>query len=97
MTYVAPRAARTGLISREVAQYADLTGMAIDEPDRVASQIVDGIERGKKDIYFGASESVFVKLNGVVPRLVDYFLANNDRKTSALFAPQNPSGEGTTS
>jgi short-subunit dehydrogenase len=97
VTYVAPRAARTGLITCKVAQYADLTGMAIDEPDRVANQIVDAIERGKKDIYFGATESFFLKLNGVVPRLVDYFLASNDRKASALFAPQDPSSEGTTS
>ena len=89
VTYVAPRAARTGLITRKVAQYADITNMALDEPDEVASRIVDAVERGEKDVHFGGAESFFVKLNGVFPRLVDFLLANNDRKASALFAPQN--------
>lgn len=97
ITYIAPRAARTGLITRKIAQYADLTGMAIDEPDGVASRIVDGVERGNKEVYFGGAERFFVKLNGAMPRLVDLFLAGNDRKASALFSPQNPSSGGTSS
>jgi short-subunit dehydrogenase len=89
VTYVAPRAARTGLITRKVAQYADLTKMAIDEPDGVAIRLVDAVERGDKEVFFGGAERFFVKVNGVLPRLVDFLLANNDRKASALFAPQN--------
>jgi short-subunit dehydrogenase len=88
VTYVAPRAARTGLITRKVAQYAGLTGMAIDEPDGVANRIVDAVERGDKEVFFGRAEPFFVRLNGALPRLVDFFLANNDRKAGALFAPQ---------
>jgi hypothetical protein len=63
--------------------------MAIDEPDGVASRIVHVVERGSKEVYFGGAEPFFVKLNGVLPRLVDVFLANNDRTASALFAPQD--------
>jgi short-subunit dehydrogenase len=87
VTYAAPRAARTGLITRKVAQYADLTSMAIDEPEGVANRLVDAVERGDKEVFFGGAEPFFVKLNGVLPRLVDFLLANNDRKASALFAP----------
>jgi short-subunit dehydrogenase len=93
VSYIAPRAARTGLITRKVAQYADLTKMAIDEPDEVASRIVDAVEGGGKDVYFGGVEPLFVKLNGALPRLVDFFLASNDRKASALFAPQKSPAE----
>jgi short-subunit dehydrogenase len=89
VSYIAPRAARTGLITSKLAQYADLTKMAIDDPDGVAGRIVDTLERGDKEVYFGGAEPIFVKLNGAFPRLIDFFLANNDRKASALFAPQN--------
>jgi NADP-dependent 3-hydroxy acid dehydrogenase YdfG len=37
VTYIAPRAARTGLITRRLAQYAEVAGMAIDKPDHVRS------------------------------------------------------------
>jgi short-subunit dehydrogenase len=87
VTYVAPRAARTALITRTLAQYADLTGMTIDEPDQVAGRIVDAIADRKADVYFGAAERIFVKLNGAVPRLVDFFQASSDRKARKLFSP----------
>ena len=89
VTYIAPRAARTGLITRKLAQYADLTKMAIDDPDGVASRIIESVERGDKDVYFGGAEPFFVKLNGALPRLVDFFLASNDHKAGVLFAPQD--------
>lgn len=97
VTYIAPRAARTGLITRKLAEYADLTGMAIDDPDLVASRIVNVIERRGEEVYFGNAERFFVKMNGVMPRLVDFFLAGNDRKASAIFSPPNSSSEGTAS
>jgi short-subunit dehydrogenase len=86
MTYIAPRAARTALITSQLARYADLTRMGIDEPDKVASGIVDAIERRKKDVYFGAAERIFVKLNGTAPRLLDALQAGNDRKAKKIFS-----------
>lgn len=94
VTYIAPRATRTGLITSRLQQYADLTGMAIDDPDRVAGQIVRSIESGKTDVYFGTAERFFVKLNGFMPRLVDSFLAGNDRKASQIFLQKPHSTEG---
>jgi short-subunit dehydrogenase len=95
VTYIAPRAARTALITRKLARYADLTNMAIDDPDGVAGRIVDAVERGEKEIYLGGAEPFVVKLNGVLPRLVDFFLSNNDRKASTLFASQEYPAEKT--
>jgi len=94
VTYVAPRAARTSLITQKLAQYADLTGMAIDEPDEVARRIVDAIAHDKTDVYLGTAERIFVKLNGAVPRLVDFFQAGSDRKAGKLFS-SHVSSEGT--
>ena len=89
VTYIAPRAVRTGLITRKLRKYANLTGMAIDEPDGVASRIVDAITRRKRDVYFGGTERAFIKLNGALPRLVDFFQAGSDRKASQLFLQQH--------
>src|SRR5581483_5969305 len=86
VTYVAPRAARTSLITQKLAQYADLTGMAIDEPDEVARRIVDAIAHDKTDVYLGTAERIFVKLNGAVPRLVDFFQAGGDPTAGKLFS-----------
>jgi short-subunit dehydrogenase len=86
VTYIAPRAARTALITPQLAQYADLTSMGIDEPNKVANGIVDAIARRKKDVYFGAAERIFVKLNAVAPRLLDGLQAGNDRKAKKLFS-----------
>ena len=63
--------------------------MAIDEPDGVASRIVDAITRRKRDVYFGGTERAFIKLNGALPRLVDFFQAGSDRKASQLFLQQH--------
>lgn len=86
VTYIAPRAARTALITSQLARYADLTSMGIDEPDKVADAIVDAIARRKKDVYFGAAERMFVKFNAVAPRLLDALQAGNDRKAKKLFS-----------
>jgi len=94
VTYLAPRAARTGLITRKLAQYAELTGMAIDEPRSVAMRIVSEIQDRNKEVHFGTAESFFVKLNAAMPRLLDLVLARNDRKAGALFEIQNPAGKG---
>jgi len=96
VTYVAPRAVRTNLITPTVAQYADLTGMTMDEPIRVAEQVVNAIEQRKKDIYFGLAELLSVKLNALLPRLIDRFVAKNDRKARALFGLSKFQGEGRT-
>jgi short-subunit dehydrogenase len=70
VTYVAPRAMRTPMLSPAIRKYADLTGMNIDPPEFVAKQIVTAIKQRKKD---------------VMPRLVDAAVASGDRKAMGLF------------
>lgn len=85
VTYVAPRAVRTAVITPILEQYAQLSRMTIDEPERIGVRIVAAIKRNEKDVYLGFPESFFVRLNALVPRLVDRALAAKDRKTRHLF------------
>lgn len=87
VTYIAPRGVRTGLSRGQVLEFAKATGMNLDEPERVARQILKAISLRRKDVYLGFPESFFVRLNALLPRVVDTALAKNDRKAAALFAP----------
>ncbi len=85
VTYVAPRAVKTGFNSAKVLQFAALTKMAMDEPDQVARQILDAVAARRNDVYLGFPEALFVRLNAIAPRLVDRALAASDRRVAALF------------
>jgi short-subunit dehydrogenase len=78
VTYIAPRAIKTPLNSANVLKWAEATGMAMDAPQIVAAEVVQAIINNAKDVYVGFPESLFVKINAVLPRLVDIALAKND-------------------
>tara|TARA_R110002167_G_scaffold62754_6_gene177149 strand:- start:163 stop:870 length:708 start_codon:yes stop_codon:yes gene_type:complete len=85
VTYVAPRAVRTPLNSATVNAWAALTGMQMDEPVVIARRIVQAIRTDRKDVFLGFPESLFVRLNGLAPGLIDGALRANDLKARALF------------
>jgi short-subunit dehydrogenase len=85
VTYIAPRAVKTPLNTAQVLAFAKLTKMQMDEPGAIADRIVAAIKDRRRDIYFGGPESVFVRLNALLPGLVDRALAANDRKAAQLF------------
>lgn len=87
VTYVAPRAVKTSLNSPAVVQMADAVGMKMDEAAEVAAWIVRAIEKDKKDVYFGAPERFFVKLNALLPRLVDRGLGKQNRAMKDFAQP----------
>ncbi len=86
VTYVAPRAVRTAMVSDRVLEFARLTQMRIDPPEATARRIVSAIRARRRDVYLGFPESVFVRLNALLPGLVDRALSANDRKAAQLFA-----------
>lgn len=90
VTYIAPRAVATGLSRGTVLAFARLSGMSLDDPVKTATRIVDAITARRKDVYFGMPESIFVRLNALLPRVVDAALARNDRKARSLFIPSAP-------
>lgn len=86
VTYVAPRAVATAFNSARVDEFARLTGMAVDDPERIAKRVAAAIRAGRRDVYLGFPESLFVRLNGLAPGLIDGALKTNDLKARALFA-----------
>jgi short-subunit dehydrogenase len=86
LTFVAPRAVRTRMMTRELEAYARLVGMNIDLPAMVAAKIVQAVKRRDKEVFIGFPERIFVGVNAVLPRLVDAAVASRDRRARTLFA-----------
>ena len=84
VTYVAPRAVKTKLNSSAIYRMAEAVKMNMDEPEWVAERIVDAIEKGRKDVYLGFPESLFVRINALLPRLVDGALRKQNHKMMAF-------------
>jgi short-subunit dehydrogenase len=89
VTYIAPRAVRTGMINAALLKYATLTRMRIDPPEQIARRIVTAISKREKDVYIGFPERLFVTVNAVLPRLVDAAVTRTNRTATNLFAQQN--------
>jgi len=79
VTYVAPRATATPLAGI-FGRMAVATGMPLDKPEYVARRIVGALESNAKDRYLGRAEPFFVRLNGLLPRLVDRALLGKTAK-----------------
>ena len=79
VSYIAPRAVKTPMNSDAVMRMGEAVKMNMDEPEAVVSRIVAAIEAGKKDAYFGFPESFFVRVNALLPRIVDGALAAQNR------------------
>jgi len=84
LTYIAPRAVRTSMNDDKIMRMGEATGMNMDEPDAVVNKIIQAIEKDKKDCYLGFPESLFVRINALLPRLVDKALAGQN-KTAKTF------------
>ncbi|MDX1488767.1 MAG: SDR family oxidoreductase, partial [Acidiferrobacterales bacterium] len=71
VTYIAPRATQTRLNSAAVYRMNQALGIGMDAPKDVAALIVRAIERDARDVYIGWPERLFVRINAVLPGLVD--------------------------
>ncbi len=69
--HVAPRTTRTAINSRAVEALNLELGVAIDSPETVAAWIRERLDRELADGTLGWPERLFVKLNALLPRLVD--------------------------
>jgi len=85
VTYIAPRAVNTPMNTEQVMQYAKMTKMNMVSPESVVEKMLQAIRGKKKDVYIGFSESMFVGINAVLPRVVDMALAGDDKKVKTLF------------
>jgi len=81
VTYVSPRAVKTPINSGPVSSMHAATKTNTDEPDVIAGKILQAIEAEKKEAYFGFPESLFARINGILPGVVDNGTADQNRIT----------------
>ncbi len=74
--YLAPRAVDTALNTKAMNEMNKELGNSVDEPEKVADQLIRALASGKPiNRYLGWPESFFVRLNSLFPSLVDKALA----------------------
>ncbi len=71
VTYVSPRAVKTALNPPVVHHMADIGLMRMDDAHQVAAQIAKAIETERDEVYLGFPESLFARINGILPGVVD--------------------------
>jgi short-subunit dehydrogenase len=69
--YVAPRATRTSMNSAAAQALNSALKANVDDPQAVASAVVHAIAGDRRDLYLGWPERFFVRLNSLLPNLVD--------------------------
>lgn len=72
VSYIAPRATRTTINSENVVSLNEALGSTMDDPKIVAEHVLKIITAGEhRDKYIGWPEKFFVRVNALLPRLVD--------------------------
>jgi short-subunit dehydrogenase len=69
--YLAPRATRTSINSAAVESMNEQLGVAMDPPERVARELVALLTLGRASAVVGWPEKLFVRLNAILPGVVD--------------------------
>lgn len=72
--YVAPRATRTTMNSAPAQALNLALKVATDSPQRVAREVLAAITADRNELYLGWPEKFFVRLNGMLPGVVDHAL-----------------------
>jgi short-subunit dehydrogenase len=72
--YFAPRATQTRMNAANVVAMNDELKVAMDDPHSVALQLLAAIRREEEERYLGWPEKLFVRLNSLLPRVVDQAL-----------------------
>lgn len=73
--HVSPRATRTAMNAPEVEAMNAALGNAMDSPARVAQAVRHAVELGRQEAQLGGPERLFVRLNALLPGVVDHALA----------------------
>jgi short-subunit dehydrogenase len=81
VTYISPRAVKTSINSGPITRVHEATKTNTDEPDEIAAKILAAIEAEKKEAYFGFPESLFARINGILPGVVDNGTVDQNRIT----------------
>ncbi len=88
--YVAPRATNTEMNSAAMRDFNKATGTASDEPGDVARRVVAALGAGREERFIGWPERLFVKLNALLPSLVDRSMRKPAQLVNDGGAASNP-------
>jgi len=69
--YLAPRATRTAMNSSAVEEMNSRLRVKMDPPERVAGELIALLKRGRNSAVVGWPEKILVKVNAVLPGVVD--------------------------
>ena len=69
--YLAPRATRTAMNAPAVERMNAELGVAMDPPELVARAACDMLEQNRREAVLGWPEKAFVRINALLPRVVD--------------------------
>ncbi len=91
VVYVAPRSTDTEMNDPLLREINELAGVSTDDTSVVARHIVDAITGRKRERFIGWPERLFVKINALLPGLVD----RSVRKQAQLLERPECSNEAT--
>lgn len=95
LSYISPRAVRTGMNSGVKARVNELTKVKYDEPDAVAKRIFKAIVKAETEVRIGWPERIFAMVNANCPFIIDKGLQKNRKiGEDALNAERKYQGEG---
>ncbi len=89
VNYIAPRYTRTAFNADRVAKMAEALNMHRDYPAEVARQIIDAISNNQAETFLGWPEKLFVRLNALLPRLIDQALGRQVSQMQAFLPAQH--------
>lgn len=89
--YIAPRATRTRLNPARVRALNEALGNRMDSPASVARAIIQRLPGRAGDYYLGWPEKLFVRLNMLMPGIIDGFFRKHRRTIDAALNEEAPS------
>ncbi|WP_027906694.1 SDR family oxidoreductase [Pseudomonas sp. Rh2] len=69
--YAAPRATRTAMNSSAATALNQALKVGMDDPQNVARAVLAAVQSDRNELYLGWPEKLFVRLNGMLPGVVD--------------------------
>jgi len=79
VTYVAPRAVNTAINNLSSIEHMHATKTRLDDPELVATLIIEAVRSNRHELYIGQPESLFAWLNGFFPFFVNFGLKQKTR------------------
>jgi len=87
VSYIAPRATKTAFNTDSVYRMGQKVNMKFDTPSQVARVIAEAICSDKDEAYIGWPEKFFVRLNALLPRVVDNGVSKQNRQAAQFVRP----------